>query len=236
MKDKKTLLVVLVVLVLLIGGAGVLYSRLGSQFQMPQLGISGAGTAVDEEAAGETVSGDKTEENQAGNIPGNTRPGESAEGSQSEVAADNATETEPAMETVPDFTVYDREGNEVQLSDFRGKPVILNFWASWCGPCKSEMPDFEEIYQEYGEEIHFLMVNMTDGYQETLESAQEFLDETDYTFPVYFDLDYEAAYAYGVSSLPTTYFIDAEGYGVAYGMGAMDRETLEQGIALLNLP
>ena len=70
-------------------------------------------------------------------------------------------ENEPAELTKAfDFTVYDEEGNAVKLSDFEGKPVVLNFWASWCGPCKSEMPDFEEAYGEYGEEIQFLMVNI----------------------------------------------------------------------------
>ena len=133
----------------------------------------------------------------------------------------------------PDFTAYDLEGNAVSLSGFRGKPVILNFWASWCGPCKSEMPDFQEKYGQYGEEIHFLMVNLTDGSQETVETAQGFVDGQGYTFPVYFDTDYSGAMAYGVNAVPATYFIDEEGNLVAYGKGALTGETLQRGIDML---
>ena len=132
----------------------------------------------------------------------------------------------------PDFLVYNGEEGEVQLSDFFGKPIVLNFWASWCGPCKMEMPDFEAKYLELGDKVQFLMVNMTAG-SETQESAQEFIDAEGFTFPVFFDLDSDAAYTYGASSLPTTYFIDADGYVVAQAVGAIDADTLQQGIDLI---
>src|SRR5699024_5754406 len=119
------------------------------------------------------------------------------------------------------------------LSDFIGKPVILNFWASWCVPCKKEMPDFDELYAEYGEDIHFVMVNMTDGSRETLEGASEFIEEQGYSFPVYYDTEYDAAITYGVTALPTTYFIDAEGYLVAHALSALDRETILTGIDMI---
>ena len=133
----------------------------------------------------------------------------------------------------PNFTVYDLEGNEVNLTDFFGKPIIINFWASWCGPCKMEMPDFNEAYETYKDEIQFLMVNMTDGSRETIEVASSFIAESGYTFPVYYDTDYSAAITYSVSSLPTSYFLNAEGELVTYARGAIDGATLEKGIGMI---
>ena len=114
-----------------------------------------------------------------------------------------------------------------------GKPVIVNLWASWCPPCKAEMPDFETAYREYGDTIHFMMVNMTDGYQETVEKAKAFIADTGYTFPVYFDTESEAAIAYNATSIPATYFIDAEGNLVVYARGMLDADNLQRGIDML---
>ena len=141
--------------------------------------------------------------------------------------------TQEIENLAPDFTVTDKDGNEVKLSDFFGKPIVLNFWASWCGPCKYEMPDFEEAYKELGEDVVFLMVNLTDGYSETVTSAKSFLEEAGYTFPVYFDTEYSAAIAYSVRSIPATYFLDADGVLVAYGKGALTAEILQRGIDML---
>ena len=132
----------------------------------------------------------------------------------------------------PDFYFFDESGNRLRLSQFKGKPVILNFWASWCGPCQSEMPDFHEKYLEFGDEIHFLMVNMTGG-RETLSSAKAFISEKGYTFPVFYDTDSDAAMTYSVYSLPTTYFIDAEGHLIAQATGAISADTLQRGIDMI---
>ena len=146
--------------------------------------------------------------------------------------------TQPTQQTqqtqkAPDFTVYDKEGNPVKLSDFFGKPIVLNFWASWCGPCQSEMPDVQEKYLELGEEIQFLVINMTDGQRETQTLAEAFIAQKGYTFPVYFDLESNAAMTYSVYSLPTTYFIDAQGALVTYRQGMLSAEVLKSGIDLL---
>lgn len=151
-----------------------------------------------------------------------------------ETQASQEDETEPMM--APDFIVLDREGEEVSLSDFIGKPVILNFWASWCGPCKSEMPEFEAAYQKYREEIQFMMVNLTDGSRETVETAAEYIAGEGYTFPVFFDTESDAAITYGATSIPVTYFVDAEGHLVAYGSGALSGEILQSGMEMILPP
>ena len=168
-----------------------------------------------------------------------TSGGQTADTDPAATSADPAQTTAPAQNdapaenTAPDFTVTDRSGNPVKLSDLRGKPVILNFWASWCGPCKSEMPEFEEAYLKYGKDIHFMLVNVTDGSRETVEVARSYIDGQGYTFPIYFDTTLEAAIEYGASSIPLTFFLDANGNFVAYGSGALDAATLQKGINMI---
>lgn len=146
---------------------------------------------------------------------------------------DDKDEAENEKAMAPDMTVYDRDGKEVNLSDYIGKPIVLNFWASWCGPCQMEMPDFNEKYQELGEEVQFLMINMTDGSRETVEKASAFIEEQGYGFPVFYDTEFDAANTYGASSLPTTFFIDAQGKVTAQAKGAIDGETLQRGIDMI---
>lgn len=142
-------------------------------------------------------------------------------------------ETEQASEIAPDFTVLDGEGNEVKLSDFFGKPIVVNFWATWCGPCKSELPEFDEAFLEQGEDVQFLMVNLTDGTSDTVESVKTFVEEAGYHFPVFFDTAYDAATIYGISAIPLTLFIDSDGVIQAYANQAIDGELLQEGIDLI---
>lgn len=148
----------------------------------------------------------------SGNLPG---PSESLNGSK---------------QAAPDFTVLDAQGNEVKLSDFKGKPVVLNFWASWCPPCKGEMPHFDEVYADEKDNVVFMMVDMVDGQRETQEKGQQYINDQGYSLPVYFDNQQQAAAAYGITSIPTTVFIDIDGNIVTGYQGAIDKETLLDGI------
>lgn len=206
MKKKTSLVVLILALVVLIGGAYVLYGRL---------------------------SADARPDNLSAQTPQTTQTTGETEAPQDAAAPE---ETEPPKVEAPDFTVENADGEEVKLSDYVGKPIVLNFWASWCSPCKSEMPEFNAAWEELEGEVQFLMVNMTDGSRETLESAQAYLEETGISTPAYFDTSYSAAIAYGVTSLPTTYFIDAQGGAVARAMGAIDADTLQKGIDMILPP
>lgn len=142
------------------------------------------------------------------------------------------TETEPPeteslnKHNAPNFTVLDKDGNRIGLSDKFGKPIVINFWATWCPPCKQELPDFDKLYREYGNKVTFMMVNLTDGKRDTVDGTKNFVSKNGYTFPVYFDTAYEGFNAYNVSSIPQTTFIDKNGNIYTTRIGAMNEATL----------
>lgn len=132
--------------------------------------------------------------------------------------------------SAPNFTVYNDNGIAVKLSDYAGKAVVLNFWASWCPPCKEEMPDFQTMYNKYGQSVVFLMVNLTDGSRETKTKAKQFISNNGYTFPIFFDTSSSAANAYGISSIPQTFFITKTGDISSKNIGGISASKLESGI------
>ena len=202
MKNKKTLLVIILVFVLLLGGAYALYNQLGQNMTADQMIVHAA----------------------------QAPSAESSPAAEGDASAQEESEAIPA----PDFRVYNKDGSTVQFSDFFGKPIVLNFWANWCGPCQREMPDFNEKYAELGDDVHFIMVNMTDGMRETIDTASAFIEKNGYSFPVFFDTSGEAAAAYGVYSLPTSYFISADGHIIAHAMGTIDAAALQKGIDMIS--
>lgn len=150
------------------------------------------------------------------------------------ISTDGTSSTDgKTLTPAPDFTVYDGDGKAVKLSDFLGKPVVLNFWATWCSPCKDELPYFNSAYEKMKDEVHFLMIDSADEQRETVKNGKEFIKKNGYTFPILFDTDSDAAKAYGIDALPTTIFIDSDGNIVAGQTGAIDENTLLVGIGLL---
>lgn len=149
-----------------------------------------------------------------------------------------APETETAAEIVaaPDFTLQDQFGNSHTFSDYQGKTVFLNFWATWCPPCKAEMPDIQALYEEYGKNSEDLVIlgvaTPNVGREGSAEDIAAFLEENGYTYPVVMDTDSSLSYWYGIRSYPTTFMIDTDGnvYGYVTGQLTMDimRSIIEQ--------
>lgn len=134
---------------------------------------------------------------------------------ETEKVTERVTEKETEEETVspylaPDITVYEKNGRARKLSEFRGKPIVLNFWSSGCGPCRTEMPHFQEAYEKYGDEVEFLIVNCIGFFGDTVASASSYIESEGYTFPVYYDVNNEAVGTYIGYSVPYTFFIDRD--------------------------
>jgi cytochrome c-type biogenesis protein len=143
--------------------------------------------------------------------------------------------SENKLQPAYDFTLTDQNGNEHTLSDYKGKVVFLNFWATWCPPCQGEMPDIEELYNEYGKnegDVIFLGVAnpASDAHPEnadvTKDKVIKFLDDNNYTFPVVFDETGDILKNYYISAFPTTFMIDQEGNIYGYVPGALTKDLM----------
>lgn len=207
----KNLIISIVIFVVLIGGALIAYNYLSKEYKPDHSGI----VSHNENNKNKDTQKESTQ----------SEDGQNKENQNHDSSEEIQTQ---ATESAPDFTVKDYDGNSVKLSDWEGKPVVVNFWATWCGPCKTELPAFDELYVEYQDQVEFMMVNLTDGQRETVKLVKEFVQEEGYKFPVYFDTSHSAANAYSVYSIPLTVFIDEEGEIFNAHVGAMDENTLEQ--------
>ncbi len=140
--------------------------------------------------------------------------------------------SEQELVAAPEFTLTDQYGVTHSLSDYRGRIVFLNFWGTWCPPCRAEMPDIQELYEEYseneGSEMVILSVAFPGQSGETdVEGIKSFLDENGYSYPVLMDEEASLQYAYYITSFPTTFIINAEGYVLGYIPGSMTKDVME---------
>ena len=124
----------------------------------------------------------------------------------------------------PDFTLKDMQGNAVTLSQYRGKVVFLNFWASWCPPCREEMPSMERLHEVYaGRDFVMLAVNV----EQDINDVRAFLQRSPHTFPILLDADARAQGLYGVYRFPETFLIDKSGIIVEHYLGARDWSSVD---------
>lgn len=154
------------------------------------------------------------------------------------VKADKQEEKNSKRKTVPaiDFTLQDQYGNTHTLSEYKGKTVFLNFWATWCGPCRNEMPEIQKLYEEYeaqeDSDVVILGIAAPDlGGEASEEEIKAFLEEQGYTYPVVMDQTGEIFSGYGISAFPTTFMIDRDGNVYGYVSGQLSEDVMRNIIA-----
>ncbi len=133
-------------------------------------------------------------------------------------------------EIAPDFTLSDLDGNELSLSDFRGKAVFINFWATWCPPCRAEMPEIEAVYQEYKDkDVEVIGVDLL----ETKDEVSQFVQQYGYSWTFVIDTTGEVATTYNLAAIPTSFFIDREGIIRVVNIGAMTKRAMKTALATI---
>ncbi|KNY28091.1 TlpA family protein disulfide reductase [Pseudobacteroides cellulosolvens] len=142
-------------------------------------------------------------------------------GSQNKPSSNDTTEANKAI----DFTLSDLDGNKVSLKDFHGKNVYLNFWATWCPPCRKEMPAIEKLYKEYKDKG---LVVLAIDLGEDKETVKNFINENNYSFKVLLDSDQSIGSKYNISAIPVSYFIDKDGNIAAKRVGAIEEDEMRQ--------
>jgi peroxiredoxin len=149
-----------------------------------------------------------------------------------ELPATNIPEKPQIGFTAPSFSLTGMDGKIYDLKKLRGKPVILNFWASWCGPCKDEAPSFVKLNKQYGDRLQIIAVNLT--ATDSVQSAREFAQNYGFTFPVVFDTDGQVGAKYEIRPIPSTMFIDSDGIITDGVLGALAWDDLKtRSLALL---
>ena len=190
-------------------------------------GNGGDDTSLGQGAADQGMGEEETDTSAA-----HTDSGE--EGTDTSAAHTGADEGTAEEQTLPaiDFTLTDQYGNTHTLSDYKGKTVFLNFWATWCPPCRAEMPDIQKLYETYDTEGDDALVVLGiaapgRGSERSEEGSKDFLDEHGYTYPVLMDTTGDIFMGYGVFSYPTTFMIDKDGNVFGYASGQLSEDMMK---------
>ncbi|UJL48023.1 TlpA family protein disulfide reductase [Virgibacillus sp. NKC19-16] len=161
------------------------------------------------------------------NVSGDTN----AEGTA--IVPPESTGIEPG-EPAPEFEMETLDGEKIALSELQGKKVILNFWATWCPPCREEMPEMQEFHEEYGDEVEILAVNLTDT-ETRKQDVVDYINEYGYTYTIPLDTDSAVSDEYRAITVPTTYFIGTDGTIQApRKVGPMTYDFMEETINSIN--
>lgn len=152
----------------------------------------------------------------------------------------SATESVPAETTglavgdiAPDFELATMDGETIRLSELRGQRVFVNFWATWCPPCRAEMPDMQQLYEEQDIPFEILAVNLTESEQNE-QNIASFVEDFNLSFPILLDMDSTIAEKYQVKAVPASYMIDTEGRIAFVAPGAMHYDMMAQEIKKMN--
>ena len=146
--------------------------------------------------------------------------------------SEDEAEQQKTRAPLADLELTDQFGNTHTLSDYKGKVIFLNFWATWCGPCRNEMPDIQKLYDEYsaqGEDAEVVILGIAGpgiGQEESAEEIADFMTENGYTYPVLMDTSGEMVTKYGISAFPTTFMIDKDGNVYGYVPGQMTEDIM----------
>ena len=136
--------------------------------------------------------------------------------------------TEPEMYAFVPFEVTGPDGEKTVIAYSEKKVTVINFWASWCSVCNEEMGVFERLYLDHGDIFDIKMVDLTDGQRETIARAKDYISKKGYTFPVFFDEDYNSVDEYYIVSIPRTLIIDRDGTVICDITGGVTEETFDE--------
>lgn len=209
-----------------------------TESQTPAGGDSGTAegkeTAPQTEAQGPSDNGQNPDQSAGQGTDSSQDPAGSAAGDASETDS-SLPDTSDRVEA-PDFTLVDQYGEEHTLSDYKGKVVFLNFWATWCPPCREEMPDIEALYKEYGENSEDLVIlsvanpktkDNPNNNDKTIEEVTKFMEDNGYSYPALMDTTGDVLLQYYITAFPTTFMIDREGRVISYANGALTKDIMK---------